>query len=48
MSPMKGNGTHGATVADFYTPAMIQNPTAGLQKWIFDTVNGKWNLAARV
>jgi hypothetical protein len=42
----EGNGNTGKTVAGFYTPATgVQNPTAGLQKWIFDPVQGKWNLA---
>jgi hypothetical protein len=42
----EGNGNIGKTVAGFYTPATpAQNPTAGLQKWIFDPVQGKWNLA---
>jgi hypothetical protein len=42
----EGNGATGKTAAGFYTPATAaQNPTAGLQKWVFDTVAGKWNLA---
>jgi hypothetical protein len=39
----EGNGTTGKTVADFYTPASTQNPTAGLQKWVFES--GQWKLA---
>jgi hypothetical protein len=42
----EGSGTTGKTVADFYTPATAaQNPTAGLQKWIFDAGTGMWKLA---
>jgi hypothetical protein len=41
----EGNGTTGKTVADFYTPAATQNPTAGLQKWVFDSGSGQWNLS---
>jgi hypothetical protein len=33
----EGNGNTGTTVADFYTAATpSQNPTAGLQKWMFN------------
>jgi len=39
----EGNGNHGSTVATFYTPAATQNPTAGLQKWVFES--GQWKLA---
>ena len=42
----EGNGNIGKTVGGFYTPATpANNPTAGLQKWVFDTVAGQWNLA---
>jgi hypothetical protein len=43
----EGSGTVGKTVAGFYTPATIAggNTTAGLQKWVFDTVSGEWKLA---
>jgi hypothetical protein len=41
----EGNGTTGKTVDDFYTPASTANPTAGLQKWVFDRISGQWNLA---
>jgi hypothetical protein len=42
----EGSGTTGTTVADFYTPATsAQNPTAGLQKWIFNSSAGEWQLA---
>ena len=42
----EGSGTAGTTVADFYTPATpAQNPTAGLQKWIFNSSAGEWQLA---
>jgi len=43
----EGSGAVGSTVANFYSPATTaNNPTAGLQKWIFGTpVAGKWNLA---
>lgn len=39
----EGNGTTGKTVEDFYTPASTSNPTAGLQKWVFES--GQWQLA---
>ena len=26
-------------------PAAANNPTAGLQKWVFDSATGQWNLA---
>ncbi len=40
----EGNGNTGTTVADFYTAATAaQNPTAGLQKWIFNGT--EWQLA---
>src|ERR1700722_4568492 len=42
----EGSGTPGTTVAGFYTPATAaQNPTAGLQKWIFNSSAGEWQLA---
>jgi len=42
----EGSGNKGATVADFYTPAApAQNPTTGLQKWIFNSSAGEWQLA---
>ena len=42
----EGSGNSGATVADFYTPATpAQNPTAGLQKWVFNAAVGEWQLA---
>ncbi len=42
----EGSGTVGKTVGAFYTPGTAaQNPTAGLQKWIFDAGTGTWNLA---
>jgi hypothetical protein len=42
----EGSGASGATVADFYTPAApAQNPTAGLQKWVFNAAAGEWQLA---
>jgi hypothetical protein len=39
----EGNGNHGKTAEDFYTPAATQNPTAGLQKWVFES--GQWQMA---
>jgi hypothetical protein len=40
----EGTGTTGTTVAGFYTPATAaENPTAGLQKWIFNGT--EWQLA---
>jgi hypothetical protein len=40
----EGSGTAGTTVAGFYDPATpAQNPTAGLQKWIFNGT--EWQLA---
>lgn len=40
----EGNGNTGSTVADFYTAATpAQNPTAGLQKWIFNGT--EWQFA---
>ncbi len=40
----EGSGTAGATVSGFYDPATpAQNPTAGLQKWIFNGT--EWQLA---
>jgi len=42
----EGSGNSGTTVADFYTPATpAQNPTAGLQKWIFNSSAGEWQFA---
>jgi len=42
----EGSGVSGSTVADFYTPATpAQNPTAGLQKWVFNAAAGQWQLA---
>jgi hypothetical protein len=42
----EGSGATGTTVADFYTPATpAQNPTAGLQKWIFNSSAGEWQFA---
>jgi len=42
----EGSGATGTTVADFYTPATpAQNPTAGIQKWIFNSSAGEWQLA---
>jgi hypothetical protein len=42
----EGSGSAGTTVADFYTPATpAQNPTAGLQKWVFNSSAGEWQLA---
>jgi hypothetical protein len=41
-----GNGTIGTTPANFYTPATpANNPTAGLQKWVFNSDLGEWQLA---
>ena len=40
-----GDNTY-STSAGTYTNALAaNNPTAGLQKWIFDTTTGQWNLA---
>jgi hypothetical protein len=39
----EGNGTTGKTLGNFYGPASTQNPTAGLQKWVFES--GQWKLA---
>jgi hypothetical protein len=40
----EGSGTAGTTVAGFYDPATpAQNPTAGLQKWIFNGT--EWQFA---
>jgi hypothetical protein len=42
----EGTGTIGKTVAGFYAPALpANNPTAGLQKWVFNAGLGKWQLA---
>ena len=42
----EGSGSAGTTVAGFYTPATpAQNPTAGLQKWVFNSSAGEWQLA---
>jgi hypothetical protein len=42
----EGSGNVGTTAADFYSPATAaQNPTAGLQKWIFNSSAGEWQLA---
>jgi hypothetical protein len=42
----EGSGSVGTTVADFYTPGTpAQNPTAGLQKWVFNSSAGEWQLA---
>ena len=40
----EGNGNVGTTVETFYDPAQAQT-TAGLQKWIFDSVTSKWKMA---
>ncbi|HEX8892916.1 MAG TPA: hypothetical protein VF783_06320, partial [Terriglobales bacterium] len=40
----EGNGAVGNTVATFYDPAAAQT-TAGLQKWIFNSSSGQWELA---
>lgn len=40
----EGSGSTGTTVANFYSAATpVQNPTAGLQKWIFNGT--EWQLA---
>lgn len=40
----EGTGNTGTTVADFYSAATpAQNPTAGLQKWVFNGT--QWQLA---
>src|SRR5262249_109670 len=42
----EGSGTVGKTVASFYTPALAaNNPTAGLQKWVYNQSLGEWQLA---
>jgi hypothetical protein len=42
----EGSGNTGMTVADFYSPGTpAQNPTAGLQKWIFNASAGEWQFA---
>lgn len=42
----EGTGTPGKTVAGFYAPATAaNNPTAGLQKWIYNQDLGEWQLA---
>jgi len=42
----EGSGSVGTTDADFYTPGTpAQNPTAGLEKWIFNSSAGEWQLA---
>jgi len=42
----EGNGAIGTTPANFYTPALpVNNPTAGLQKWVFNSGLGEWQLA---
>jgi len=42
----EGSGTVGKTVAAFYTPALpATNTTAGLQKWVFNSGLGEWQLA---
>ncbi len=42
----EGSGNTGTTDTGFYTPATpAQNPTAGLQKWIFNSSAGEWQLA---
>ncbi|MFZ0335411.1 MAG: hypothetical protein WBD21_09885 [Candidatus Acidiferrales bacterium] len=42
----EGSGNTGTTVAGFYTPATAaNNPTAGLQKWVFNAGLGEWQLA---
>jgi hypothetical protein len=45
----EGNGTTGKTPANFYAPATPgRNPTAGLQKWVFNSGLGEWQLAYTV
>jgi len=39
----EGNGTN--TFSNGIYTAAASQPTAGLQKWIFDSVTGQWNLA---
>src|SRR5579863_449183 len=42
----EGSGNAGTTDANFYTLATpAQNPTAGLQKWVFNSSAGEWQLA---
>ena len=42
----EGSGATGTTVAGFYTPSTAaENPTAGLQKWVFNSSAGEWQLA---
>ncbi len=42
----EGSGSVGNTVAGFYTPGTAAgNPTAGLQKWVYNAGLGKWKLA---
>jgi hypothetical protein len=42
----EGSGTVGTTVANFYSPATAaNNPTAGLQKWVYNEGLGEWTLA---
>jgi hypothetical protein len=42
----EGSGNVGNTVAGFYTPATAaNNPTAGLQKWVYNAGLGEWTLA---
>lgn len=43
----EGNGTIGTAVDGFYDPALpANNPTAGLQKWVYGSpIAGQWNLA---
>jgi hypothetical protein len=42
----EGSGAIGSTAAGFYTPATAaENPTAGLQKWVFNSTAGEWQLA---
>jgi hypothetical protein len=42
----EGNGATGTTPANFYTPALpANNLTAGLQKWVFNSGPGEWQLA---
>ena len=40
-----GDNTYSTTTQTYTNALPANNPTAGLQKWVFDSATGQWNLA---
>jgi len=40
-----GDNTYSTATGTYTNAAAANNPTAGLQKWVFDATTGQWNLA---